>query len=141
METAEATAGAPASAIRLKWSLSGMEAALLVLLLLGLAQATYYLLAGLNNPVFDRFGFRQAQTAISVYWMVQGGPLLEYETPVLGSPWPIPFELPFYQWVVVALAKTGLSIDAAGRIVNFGFFLACLCVVWWIFRTGYRLKN
>jgi ABC-2 type transport system permease protein len=22
-----------------------------------------------------------------------------------------------------------------------GFLLVCLAVVWWIFRTGYRLKN
>ena len=25
--------------------------------------------------------------------------------------------------------------------VTLGFFLTCLCIVVWIFRTGYRLKN
>jgi ABC-2 type transport system permease protein len=25
--------------------------------------------------------------------------------------------------------------------ITFGFMLACLAVIWWIFRTGYRLKS
>jgi ABC-2 type transport system permease protein len=24
---------------------------------------------------------------------------------------------------------------------TFGFLLLCLAVIWWIFRTGYRLKS
>ena len=30
---------------------------------------------------------------------------------------------------------------AASLCATLGFLLICLTAVWWIFRTGYRLKN
>lgn len=86
----------------------------------------YWLLAGLTQPPLGSHSFRQSQTAISAYWLLKGGPLIAYETPILGAPWSIPFEFPLYQWFVAALAWTGLSIDVAGRLVASGFFLGCL---------------
>ena len=78
--------------------------------------------------------FRQAQTAISAYWLLHGGPFFAYETPVLGSPWSIPFELPVYQAVVALVTLTGVPLDEAGRLVNFGFLLACF----WPLRMLWR---
>jgi len=106
------------------------DRALLVVLALGILNAVYFLVVGIDNPVVDRFGFRQTQTGMTAYWMTQGSPLLRYDTPVMGAPWSIPFELPFYQWLVALLSLTGLSIDAAGRLVNFTFYLGCLGPIW-----------
>jgi hypothetical protein len=39
---------------------------------------------------------------------------LSYDTPVLGYPWSIPFEIPLYQWIVACVSRLGLSIDVAG---------------------------
>jgi hypothetical protein len=82
---------------------------------------------GWRHAISDTHGFRQSQTAISVYTMLRGGPWLIYETPVLGPPWTIPFEFPLYQWLVAALAwSTGLALDPAGRTVSIVFFLLTL---------------
>jgi ABC-type proline/glycine betaine transport system permease subunit len=71
--------------------------------------------------------FRQTQTAVTVKALLNGGPWLAYETPVLGPPWSIPFEFPLYQWVVALVAKTGwLHINQAGRFVSEMFFFSML---------------
>ncbi len=49
-------------------------------------------------------GFRQAQTALSVVALLGGGPVLRYETPVVGYPWSVPFEFPLYQVACARLA-------------------------------------
>jgi hypothetical protein len=52
----------------------------------------------LNQPLIDRHEFRQTQTALSALFMQPGlEGLLNYETPVLGAPWSIPFEFPLFQ--------------------------------------------
>jgi len=86
---------------------------------------------GWTHGIFDAHPFRQTQTAVSVYWMLQGGPLLAYHTPVLGYPWAIPLEFPLYQWLVAGLvAASGASIEASGRAVGVAFFLASLIPGW-----------
>lgn len=62
------------------------EMFLLALLVLAGAHAAYVLILGLNKPLLDLHSFRQTQTAISVWRIMQGGPWLAYETPVLGAP-------------------------------------------------------
>jgi hypothetical protein len=47
---------------------------------------------GLFQPLLDPFSFRQTQTALTTYWLVRGGPIFAYETPMGGYPWSIPFE-------------------------------------------------
>ena len=49
---------------------------------------------GWRHAISDIHGWRQAQTAITAYFIQQGGPWIAYETPVLGPPWRIPHELP-----------------------------------------------
>jgi ABC-2 type transport system permease protein len=43
------------------------------------------------------------------------------------------FRLSFY-----GTTDIGVGISLAATV---GFMLACMGVVWWIFRTGYRLKT
>lgn len=90
-----------------------------------------------NEPLIDMHEFRQTQTAISSYWMTRGGPLWLYETPLFGPPWLVPFEFPLYQWIVAALAGSGLplSLDQSGRLVSMAALLACL----WPLQASLRM--
>jgi hypothetical protein len=82
---------------------------------------------GWSHALSDWFGWRQTQTAISAYFMQQGGPWLHYETPILGPPWRLPHEFPLYQALVVSLsALSRLNLEAAGRTVSLAFFYAAL---------------
>jgi hypothetical protein len=89
----------------------------------------------LNVPMLDAFGFRQTQTAISVYWMLHEHVFLNYLTPVLAAPWSLPFEAPVYQVIVAAFQTlTGLSIDASGRLVSLAFSCGALGCCYQIVR-------
>lgn len=78
---------------------------------------------GWNNSIFDAHGFRQTQTAISVYYTKWGSEFLNYETPVLGPPWSIPFEFPMFQAIVAAIWHLfPLQLDQAGRLTAVAFF-------------------
>lgn len=56
---------------------------------------------------------------------------LDYITPVLGKPWRIPMEVPFYQWIVARWHEwTGMGLDQSGKFVSIIFLFACLCPVW-----------
>jgi hypothetical protein len=72
--------------------------------------------------------FRQAQTALSTYWIkAENNFSLAYPTPVLGKPWSIPMEFPLYQWTVVITGKlTNWGLTKAGRAVSIGCFYLCL---------------
>ena len=72
--------------------------------------------------------FRQAQTAISTYFIQQENNYsLAYPTPVLGKPWSVPMEFPLYQWTVARLSTaTGLELTQAGRAVSLACFYLTL---------------
>jgi hypothetical protein len=111
-----------------RWNLAWLPG--ILLLAYGLLALGYLLQLSWNAPLLDLFGFRQAQTAISVYWMAKGGPLLAYQTPVLGYPWSIPFEFPIYQWLAALVASNGvLTVDQSGRVIGVAFFLASAALV------------
>ena len=57
------------------------------------------------QPLLEQHGFRQTQTALTSYWMMEDGWRLAYETPVGGYPWTIPFEFPIYQAIVALLSS------------------------------------
>ena len=91
------------------------------------------------NPLAEMHGFRQAQTAISAYWMLHGGPWLDYWTPVLGPPWSAPFEFPLYQWLIAGIAgATRLPLNGVGRTVSYLWLLASLPPMLALFRA-YKL--
>ena len=78
---------------------------------------------GWNNTIFDAHGFRQSQTAITVYYTKWGSEFLRYETPVLGPPWSIPFEFPLFQAIVAAVWHIlPLQLDQAGRLTSIALF-------------------
>lgn len=76
------------------------------------------LLVDINNPILDPYGFRQTQTALTVRYLFSSGSAF-YATPVLGYPWAIPFEFPFYQLIVGAFTNLfKLEINVVGRFVT-----------------------
>ncbi|HLG85793.1 MAG TPA: hypothetical protein VKZ79_01190 [Alphaproteobacteria bacterium] len=120
---------------RRRWRLEPRRTVLLVLLVLVSINALVILSLGLTKPVLEAHAFRQSQTALTIYWLLHGGPLLAYETPNLGYPWSLPLEFPTYQWLVALLSSAGVSIDAAGRLVAFAFYLGCLWPLRVLLRT------
>ena len=102
------------------WPEVRLERLLLGLLALALLFALTLLCRGLFKPLVDSYDARQTQTALTTFWLMQGGPIFAYETPVVGYPWSIPLEFPVYQIVVASVSGAGIPLDAAGRIVRVG---------------------
>lgn len=103
------------------------DAAILLLFLAAVVWSLAVASVGWSHAISDWYGWRQTQTAISAYFMQQGGPWLDYETPILGPPWRMPHEFPLYQTLVVTLSSiTGLRLEAAGRTASFASFYAAL---------------
>lgn len=70
--------------------------------------ASAFWLGTLQRPLIDQHEFRQTQTALGALFMQPGlGGLLNYQTPVLGSPRSIPFEFSLFQWLSHQLASGG----------------------------------
>jgi len=92
------------------------------------------LVAFIAQPILDAYAFRQTQTALTAYWFVQEGFRLAYITPVLGSPWSVPFEFPLYQGLVALIVGTGSlsSLVQIGRTISWIFSTATLFPVWLI---------
>jgi len=102
-----------------------LSARRLPLLVLGLlAVSLVPRLVHLGAPPLDRHDFRQTQTGITVWAFLDGGPsLLHPQTPVLGPPWEVPFELPVFQLSAWAVARTtGLDLDLACRLTGVLWF-------------------
>jgi hypothetical protein len=102
-----------------------------LLIVYGAGALVYLLRISWDQPVLDIHGFRQAQTAITAYWLSKGAPWLMYHTPVFGAPWSVPFEFPLYQWLVALLSSAlPLSVDQAGRLIGVMFLLGSVYVVY-----------
>jgi hypothetical protein len=101
-----------------------------LLILLACAAVALFLFIAIrysSQTLLEAHAFRQTQTALTTYWFLQNGFSLAYETPVLGYPWKIPLELPYFQGVVAAVTRWfGGSLDANGRLVSAAFLLACI---------------
>jgi len=68
-----------------------------------------------------------------------------YSINVLPEPWhtislfnPIVYLISGFRWAFYGTADVAVGVSLAATA---GFMLACMAVVWWIFRTGYRLKT
>ncbi|MBV8753935.1 MAG: phospholipid carrier-dependent glycosyltransferase [Hyphomicrobiales bacterium] len=120
---------------RMVWPEVRLERLLLGLLALALLFAFIVLCRGLFQPLLDNYDSRQTQTALTTFWLMRGGPIFAYETPVVGYPWSIPYEFPIYQIIVALLSAAGIPLDAAGRIVSFAFFTGCLWPMYVLFRA------
>ncbi len=68
-----------------------------------------------------------------------------YSISVLPPEWqavtlfnPIVYLVSAFRWSFYGAADVNVSLSLA---LTLGFFALCLTAIWWIFRTGYRLKN
>lgn len=92
-------------------------------------------------PLLGMHSFRQTHTAITSYWLMHGSPWFAYETPVLGAPWSVPLEFPFFQLLVAGLAQlTGLPLDSTGRLVSYLFVVLTIIPVRML-RRAWKLDN
>ena len=91
----------------------------------------YWLITS-GQPLIDNYAFRQAQTAITADYLFENGVnLFNYQTPVLGKPWAIPFEFPTYQALVKIISTaTSQPLSQVGRITNSASILlsALVCI-------------
>jgi hypothetical protein len=111
----------------------------LMLVLLLAAIPIYVFLLNPFQPLIDFHSFRQAQTAITAYWMQQGGDLVHYLTPIMGYPWQIPMEFPLFQAIVAAVSTaTGWPLDFTGRLLSLlAYLLTCIPIVLCLRRYGW----
>lgn len=98
---------------------------------LALGFSVFALRVGWESGNLPGYEFRQAQTALSAYYLQQDGNfVVDYQTPVLGKPWEIPLEFPLYQWTVVAVSDfAGLGLVQAARAVSAVCFYLALPAV------------
>jgi ABC-2 type transport system permease protein len=68
-----------------------------------------------------------------------------YSIDMLSEPWrsitlfnPVVYLINGFRWTFFGTADVSFPTALAA---TFAFFLACAGVIWWIFRTGYRLKQ
>ena len=68
-----------------------------------------------------------------------------YSVNMLHEPWrtvthfnPVVYLIEGFRWSFYGTTDIGVGISLAATL---GFLLICMAVVWWIFRTGYRLKT
>lgn len=116
---------------------SRWEPWLATLLLLGAALWFGWAVSrGWTNGNLPGCEFRQAQTAVSAYWIQHDRDFsLAYPTPVLGKPWSIPMEFPLYQWCAVLLAdSTGWPLTQAARAVSLVSLVLALPALWILLR-------
>jgi hypothetical protein len=91
-----------------------------------------------SQPIVEREAFRQTETALTAYWMIEEGWRVAYQTPAWGYPWAVPIEFPIYQSVVALIVVvTHLPLEQVGRLLSFAFLLAC---AWPVFQIVKRLK-
>ena len=51
---------------------------------------------------------------------------------------PIVYLISGFRWSFFEIADVNVGVSLAAATL---FLVACLGIVWWIFKTGYRLKN
>ncbi|HEX9953944.1 MAG TPA: ABC transporter permease [Allosphingosinicella sp.] len=68
-----------------------------------------------------------------------------YSVKILPEPWatitmfnPVVYLISGFRWTFYGAGDVGIGYSL---LATLGFLAACLGVIWWIFRTGYRLKS
>lgn len=93
-----------------------------ILLLASICSYLYFNLYYLNSDMFDLHQFRQSQTALTAKSIFDDANLLNYQTPVIGEGWSIPFEFPIYQLIAATIAKlTGFNLISIGKVLSVTF--------------------
>lgn len=114
----------------------------LVIFFVALFTACYLMSIGWNSSLIGPHDFRQTQTAISVFYLLKGGPWINYITPVLGPDWSIPYEFP-----LVSMDRSRVGLDdtyanrssrAVGKRKLFLVIAAALCFHFKKFKIDQR---
>jgi ABC-2 type transport system permease protein len=68
-----------------------------------------------------------------------------YSISVLPPAWqtvtlfnPVVYLISGFRWAFFEIADVGVAVSLG---MTAAFLLACIVTIWWIFKTGYRLKN
>lgn len=112
------------------------DVAATALFLIAFAAACFCLFQSLGKPLLGPHAFRQTQTAISSYYgALERAAPWENILPVLGKPWNLPVEFPFFQFVVGRLwLLFGGDLDFLGRLCSSLMWLGCTVPLYWIFQ-------
>jgi hypothetical protein len=108
---------------------SRVEYFLFFFLVAALSFALWVYALGWSQPILDSYGFRQTQTAITCLYTDFWKNFFNYQTPVLGPPWSIPFEFPLYQVLVKEVSRL-IPLDQSGRLVSISFALFSVFPIW-----------
>lgn len=95
--------------------------------------------ASLLGPHF----FRQTQTAITIWSLLEHtfSPF-NYQTPLFGPPWQVPFEFPIFQITAAGLVALGVSnIDVAARFTNLLYFYLSASILYLLTRRFLNSSN
>src|ERR671917_2097064 len=121
-----------------------VEHPLLMLLYLVLVAATFCLfgfIVGIGAKGFEQLQIIPLLIVTPLTFL--GGAF--YSIDMLPEPWrtitlfnPVVYLINGFRWTFFGTADVSFG---AALAATFGFFLICLAVIWWIFRTGYRLKQ
>lgn len=83
-----------------------------------------------NQPLLEAHGFRQTQTALPAYYFIEECWRFDFQTPIAGYPWSIPFEFPIYQLIVAFISKfTLINLDIVVRFISYCFLVGILLPV------------
>ncbi|MEO5358132.1 MAG: hypothetical protein H7844_12655 [Nitrospirae bacterium YQR-1] len=100
-------------------------------------------LVNINSPITESHAYRQTQTALTIRnFVMEGIKIFNYETPLFGPPWQIPFEFPTFQLTAALLMKLGISnIDLAGRITGIFYFYISVLYLYLITKLVFKEKQ
>lgn len=83
--------------------------------------STYLRFHFLSNAILEPHGWRESQTALTIFQFFKLGPnLLDYSSPFKLWSWVL--EFPLYQWLAYLLMRTGLPLEVSARLVTLCFF-------------------
>ncbi len=95
-----------------------------------------------DASLLDRYEFRQLQTALSAFWIVQAGWQWDYLLPLFGPPWSVPMEFPTYQIIVAQLHQvSGLPLEQSGRLIGIVFLMATLPALYDLLAIGHLSRS
>lgn len=99
-----------------------------ILFIGALLPSAYVLYARWGMPLASPHAFRETETAMPVYWMLHGGGIIRYWTPVVGPPWNnAAYEFPTFQIITAGLVYVlHASVDNGGRLCSWLFLLGGL---------------
>jgi ABC-2 type transport system permease protein len=111
------------------------------LLLISVTFSLFGFIIGLVSQSFEQLQFIPMLVVTPLTFL--GGAF--YSIDMLPPAWrmvtlfnPVVYLIDGFRWAFYGLSDVGVGVSAAAMI---GFFVICLSIVGWMFKTGYRLKN